>query len=352
MSRVCLVLICVALSAAGGIAAEVPAEPKPGVSFRLERPASAADIMNGKELAFIGDAPRAIRNPTKSDFRLEQTKPIRRFVPLVFGRRERIFPPEGSARGVQLVIRYPMAKTWKSTKMFGKKRTSRFAEALFRAGAEYRLTWTCRFADEKRPVTRHCDFRIAGPNDGLPAATRSRRRCYRVEILYRRREAKNVVFLAQHFMAPSQQTRPRHRLRRGLTAKANRSRHPIPDMHGSAASPVSASPAAGSCYPTSPSKRTPTESILEKTRDGRERVSVRVSDVATGAKLPGAKTRVTYTLYSNALFRIEELTNNAEMLRQDPDYWRTRIREIAVEVAKRKDVKPEIRRWIKAANGQ
>jgi hypothetical protein len=319
------------------------------VTWRLEEHPTAKNLADGKGLVFEGDSAVGICAPRHDDFRLEQLRPLLRRVPLVFGHSDEIIPPDGAMKRVRLHLHTACPEHKCQPGPRSHAYVSLNARGLLHANADYRLTWTCRPFGKSDPVARQCDFHIDVAGQGLPdggdPGTELPEHHYRVEILYRRREEVGVLFLAQKVI-PSPVKQCGEIAAIGFSAEGNSVAPPDPGYERIRSITNTALRAGWKARPPLALRTHTHGAMYEQVSGGRGRISVRVSDVATGVSLSTEREKPTYVVFSDALFRIQLLTANLEHLRQDRAHWKQRIQTIALEVVSDADVDPRVRQWV------
>ena len=328
-----------------GAVCPTEAAPKEAGTWGLTRQPTSAELADGLDLQFDGRVKIKIRTAVLADFRLEQVRPVSRWIPLGAGPRSQgeFTPPDGSTTGVRLHIRCVDAQKLHLTHSAERGSVERYVQAPLRAGGDYRLIWTCRPLDGK-PLTRTCEFAIPSGGPGLPEAKQSPlpEKFYRVEILYRRRESKGVLFLGQRYL-PSLATKPNFETAAiGYTAAGKHVDPPNPSFERLQRLRVEMLHVDGwkqNHLPRALTTRTHGATLR------RGAINIRVTDLGAVMTRPTQAGLPTYQVFCDALFRAEIQAANFKPLRQSNVYWKTRIQEIATEIANRRDVDAEVREW-------
>ena len=322
------------------------------VRWKVVRALTPEGLAQREAIVVQGTAPVPFHAPKPEHFRLERLGPESVWMVMTFGWPEggptEFNNPEGDkVREVTLHLR--RSDDGKQRLQTMKTVLDRrdppaidlYAEGALHKAARYRLSWTFRLAGSDIVQTKRCEFRIgeASANRQPPGnvtGDTSRRPCL-VEILFR--DDEGVLFLGQTVLTESED---HDRTIAAVAFTSDGRPVPPPDPGYLTKRPMLVHSVAKSVKPKPPPAA---RAHLFGASIGRAyaapcKVVVFISDMGTSSPLPKRPNEPTFVAFSSglhhAVFRVELLTTNVTILRQDPDYWRKRTRAITAELLQRR----------------
>lgn len=346
-----ILLALLPLAFAGG------GEPVNGPQWTLVHQATPKELADGASLLFQGASPVPFYAPRPEHFRLKRLGPKAVWEVMTFGwpepgRVEFDHPKDATTGEVNLHLRRSDGGKQRLQIMMLQTLDRRdpspvdlYAESALQEGVRYRLSWSFRLAESDTVQTKHCEFQIgealARARSTGSGAKEPSERPYLVEILFR--DDDGVLFLAQTVL-PEPEAHDFTVAAVGFTSDGKHVRPPDP---GYVTKQVNlAYVVAKSATPKPwPAERTHLfGASIKRAYAPPSEVAVSISDMGTTGPLPKTSGEPTFIAFSSglydAVFRVDLLSANVEILRQDLDHWRKRTREITAELL-------EQRSWIK-----
>ena len=304
---------------------------------------SIDDLRAGHDLVIEGRIDRPIRPPTIEDFRVERIgkdgKPVRE--PLVFGNEQG--GPEarrvkGDLASVRLRLRPHQGQRIQRAKPAdAADRASLSAATSLEPGVTYRLVWTPRPADGSAVNAKVCTFTIAGSakpavdHDQAHDIARPAGPYYLCEILFRDDDT-NRLFYGRSIV-------PRLARRTyGTPAIGFDGKQYIPPPNPGyerirrGGLEILVSDEMVKLPPPADSTR-----YYQAAADGDGPVAIAEGDLGTTLPQPKKPGDVRYLVFVSAIYRVQRLERNVEVLRQDRALYDRRIDTMMRELADRRD---------------
>jgi len=328
-------------------------EPPSRAQWEVVRSVTPEGLTKAEALVLRGTSPVPFYAPRPEHFRLERLGPEPVWEVMTFGWPDRghveFDHPEDATTGeVNLHLRRLRGgkQTLQTAMQLARDQrdpppVNLRAESALQQGVRYRLSWSFRLAGSDTVQTKRCEFQIgkasANPRSAIGATRKIPEQPYLVEILFR--DDNGSLFLGQTVL-PKPEDNDFTLAAVGFTSDG---RHVPPPDPGYVTEQVQL--AHVTMKPLAP-KRPPAErthlfhASIERAYAPPGQVAVSISDMGTSGPLPKTSGEPTFTAFSNglydAVFRVELLTTNVEILRQDLNHWRKRTRTIAAELLERR----------------
>jgi cytohesin len=346
-------------SAGAGEHANVP-------RWTLSQQITPKELADGESLLFQGTSPAPFCTPGPESFRLERLNPKPVWVVMTFG-----WPDKGhiefdyfkDAKTGKVNLRLRRSDRGQDRLQMMQQVLDRrdpppvdlHAECALQEGVRYRLSWSFRLAGSDTVQTKQCEFQIgeasANHRPAIGATKEISKQPYLVEILFR--DDDGVLFLAQTVLPEPED----HDFTIAAVGFTSHGKHVPPPDPGYVTKQVNLTqlPTKSATPKPQPAERTRLfGASLARACTPPGQVAVSISDMGTTGPLPKAPGEPTFIAFSSglhdAVFRVELLTANVEILRRDRDYWQKRTRAITAELLKRRTwIKEDARRLAAAA---
>jgi hypothetical protein len=295
------------------------------VDWKLTETLSYDDYRGGKLLTFHGKSDETFLRPDINDFRLERLAPTMTWIPLLFGRDYDLdWPADAKLKNVRLYLKCPgsLDQKWRA-----ESGMQLYAQTWIEPNASYRMTWTRRHS-ERRTTELEIEFQVEGDVEAADEYPSFPQQAYLCEVLY---EADGIQFLGRTVLpSPLSEDRRYVLPAVGFTKEGTPVDPPDPGYKGLKRGLQNV--VRIDRLQPKPLLAMTTHYLGFSLED--HSATVRVSDVGTWMQLPHEADKPNFVMFSDNLYRIELLTKNIEVLRQDQDFWEQRIGQIRAEWAK------------------
>lgn len=320
--------------------------------WALTEPRSAEQLRDGHDLVIVGKLDRPVRPPTIHDFRLERwvepangPDPKWEWEPLVFGEEtEHVIETrkvKGGFGAVRLSLRpHTGRKMLRLAEPIDDNTTALRAAATLHDGARYRLTWTAHPTDGSDAGPLVTTFKIAEsrlpaprePTAGVAVAESAP--WYLCELLFRDDDS-NILFYGRAVVSRHGSTT------RGTPAIGFDGGQyvPPPDpgyrrLRSHTVAAIARGLADGRAIFAPPADTT---RYYQAVADRTGPTAIAEGDLGTSLPLPEKPNEVRYLVFVSAIYRVQLLERNVEILRQDRNLYDRRVGVMIRELADRRD---------------